>query len=273
MPIKNPLRNFCFTINNYNEDSLDALKSFDSIRYLVAGREVGESGTPHLQGYCELTKQVAFDNIKTMIPTAHIEKRFGTAKQASDYCEKDGDIHTKMGEISKPGRRTDIHDATDMLMEGASIREMALSHPAPFVKYHRGFREFKNLLIEPRTTPPEVTVLYGPTGCGKSRQAREICPDAYVWGPEQTKWFDGYEGQKEVIFEEFRGQLPFGMMLRLLDRYDCRVETKGSSVQFVATKILITSPVQPREWYHIFENSEDKIDQLLRRITSIKKLA
>jgi len=62
------------------------------------------------------------------------------------------------------------------------------------------------------------------------------------------------------------------MLLRLLDRYDCRVETKGATIQFVPTKIVITSPVHPRSWYSIFEHQEDKIDQLLRRITSIKGL-
>eukprot|EP00959_Pyramimonas_sp_CCMP1952_P383736 8041931-Pyramimonas_sp.AAC.2 len=37
-----------------------------------------------------------------------------------------------------------------------------------------------------------------------------------------------------VIKEEFRGQLPFSMLMRLLDRYDCRVEFKGGSAQFIA---------------------------------------
>lgn len=272
MPIKNPHRNFCFTINNYSETSLDALKSIDTLRYCIAGREVGENGTSHLQGYCELTKQISFDNLKLLIPTAHIEKRMGTPQQASDYCRKDGDIFFEFGSMSKPGKRSDIHDAVDLLVSGSSIREMAMEHPAPYIKYHRGFEKFKSLLIEPRNEPPEVSVLYGPTGSGKSRQARELLSNPYIWGPEQGKWFDGYEGQEECIFEEFRGQLPFGMILRLLDRYDCRVETKGSTIQFVATKIVLTSPVHPREWYTMFEHNDDKVEQLLRRLTSIKKL-
>lgn len=274
MPKKNPLRNFCFTLNNYQENSLDALKSFDAVRYLVAGREVGENGTPHLQGYCELTKQVAFSTIKELIETAHIERRRGTPQQASDYCEKDGNIHTKMGQMSKPGKRTDIHDATDMLLEGASIRDMAMEYPVPFVKYHRGFREFKQLLIPDRNDHPEVIVLYGPTGSGKSRMARELTEDAYVWGPEQGDWFDGYEGHDHAIFEEFRGQLPFGTILRLTDRYNVRSKCKGGFVKFIANKIVFTSPVHPREWYNSeFLHKDDKIEQLFRRITTIKKLA
>lgn len=273
MPKVNPLRNFCFTLNNYNEDSLDELKSQPYISYLVAGREIGkEQETPHLQGYCELSKQVAFSTIKELIPTAHIEKprKCGLANQR--YCKKECDLFLEVGEMKTQGRRTDIHDAVDMIKEGVSILEMALENPVPYIKYHRGFEKFKALLIPPRTTAPDVKVFWGPTGSGKSRTARELLPDAYVWGPEQGKWFCGYEGQPQVIFEEFRGQLPFGMLLRLLDRYDCRVEQKGASIQFVATSIVITSPVHPRFWYTSFEHQEDKIDQLLRRITTITAL-
>jgi hypothetical protein len=185
---------------------------------------------------------------------------------------KGSTIFCKFGVKKSQGRRSDIRSAVQMLEEGASMKQTARENPVVYVKYHRGLEKYKALLIEPRTQPPNVQVFYGPTGSGKSRSARELLPNAYVWGPEQGKWFDGYEGQPEVIFEEFRGQLPFGMMLRLLDRYECRVETKGSTIFFVATSIVLTSPVHPRDWYQMFEHSEDKVDQLLRRITSITAL-
>jgi hypothetical protein len=60
--------------------------------------------------------------------------------------------------------------------------------------------------------------------------------------------------------------LPFGMMLDLLDRYECKVQIKGSTVQFCPKIIYITSPKQPCEWYST--DSNDKEDQLLRRITT-----
>ena len=41
-------RNFCFTHNNYSDTSLE---DEISCKYIVYGREVGESGTPHLQGF------------------------------------------------------------------------------------------------------------------------------------------------------------------------------------------------------------------------------
>ena len=91
--------------------------------------------------------------------------------------------------------------------------------------------------------------------------------DFYVWWPAQEKWFDGYEGHEKTLFEEYRGQMPFGHMLMLLDRYDARVQYKGGSMQFCSTKIAITSPLHPMLWYKKEDlQAQDRIDQLIRRI-------
>ena len=48
---------------------------------------------------------------------------------------------------------------------------------------------------------------YATTGSGKSRQAPAITDTAYVWGPEQGRWFDGYFGESDIIFETFLGTI------------------------------------------------------------------
>lgn len=261
------LRNICFTINNPEADSVNSLKNWAQVKYLVCGNEVGESGTPHIQGYLELSKPSRFTTIKNKVPGAHLEARRGTAQQAADYCKKDDD-YWEMGEISKPGRRTDIKEATALLQEGTRMREVALECPEVYVKYHRGLEKFQSLMMEPRDEVPTVTVLWGRTGCGKSRKARELLPTPrYVWHPQQGQWFDGYQGEDNVLFEEFRGQIPFGQLLSLLDRYDCRVQFKGGCYEFRGTNIVLTSPVHPKDWYRDIGN--DKVDQLLRRITNV----
>lgn len=262
-------RNVCFTINNYTQEDIDQFSNWDQITYVVYGKEVGENGTPHLQGYVEFKSSKKFTTIKKKFPRAHLEARRGSASQAADYCKKDGEFVEK-GEVSEQGKRSDIEEATEMLIAGHRMRQVALANPTVYVKYHKGLQAFQAVILEPRNEVPEVTVLYGTTGTGKSKTSREMLSDPYVWGPEQGTWFDGYEGQKEVIFEEFRGQLPFGMMLRLLDRYDCKVQYKGGMIQFIANKIVITSPKHPKFWY--CDDSQDKVDQLMRRITEIKCL-
>lgn len=263
-------RNICFTINNPGPDELNSILEWDQLTYVVAGNEIcPTTQTPHLQCYAEFKSPKKFTTIKEKLPRAHIERRRGTAQEAADYCKKDGD-YIEQGEISRQGRRTDISQAADMILSGAKMKEVAIENPAVYIKYHKGLHAFKAIIQDERTEPPEVIVLVGKTGTGKSRQAREMTVDPYVWCPQQGQWFDGYEGQDHTIFEEFRGQFPLGMILSVLDRYCCRVQYKGGSIQFRSSKIVITSPVHPTQWYESI--GEDKIDQLLRRITEIKML-
>lgn len=88
-------RHYVFTLNNPLPEEAQALADFaqtPECSYLVVGRETGDSGTPHLQGY------VAFSNRKTMLQAkalvgnrSHLEVMRGTSSQAITYCKKDGD--------------------------------------------------------------------------------------------------------------------------------------------------------------------------------------
>ena len=263
----NKLRNVCFTINNWTEDDYQKAINIDC-KYIVIGKEIGtENGTPHLQGYVEFHNSISFKSLQKKLPRARLARRCGTAEQAANYCKKEATYYER-GEISKQGERNDIQRCVDIIKNGGVMKDIAQEEPVSFVKYHKGFKALISELIEPRTTAPTVTVLWGKTGCGKSHRARDLASgDYWVWAPQREKWFDGYCGQKNVIFEEFRGQLTYGMMLSLLDKYECPVQYKGGTIEFVATNIIITSPKHPKNWYH--DCSDDKIDQLLRRITSI----
>ncbi len=87
------LRKACFTLNNYTEDDFTQLLStFHDMKYII-GKEVGESGTPHLQGYVEFGRQYSFKQVKELIgERAHIEKPKGTRKQNVKYCSKEGNF-------------------------------------------------------------------------------------------------------------------------------------------------------------------------------------
>jgi hypothetical protein len=57
------LRNICFTLNNWTDQQYQSLMGLD-VSYIVFGKEVGESGTPHLQGYCEFKNSTSFKSIQ-----------------------------------------------------------------------------------------------------------------------------------------------------------------------------------------------------------------
>ena len=79
---------WCFTWNNYPEDWEEILRiKFLGLRWKV-GEEIGESGTPHLQGYVEGVAR--FRPVeKFQLPKIHWEKAKGTRQQNIEYCSKE----------------------------------------------------------------------------------------------------------------------------------------------------------------------------------------
>ena len=107
---------------------------------------------------------------------------------------------------------------------------------------------------------------YGKTGSGKTRTAFEEFPKIYT--PLSYKWWEGYEGQTEVLIDDFRKDwCKFHELLKLLDRYPFKVEAKGSHHQLMATTIIITAPYPPQ---YMYDTRED-IEQLLRRIRVVQE--
>lgn len=85
-------RGWCFTLNNYEQNDIDTLTlHFEGCEYII-GKEVGENGTPHLQGYVWFKSARSFKAMKKMIPNAHLEKAKGHKKSNYNYCSKGGDF-------------------------------------------------------------------------------------------------------------------------------------------------------------------------------------
>lgn len=88
-------RNWCFTLNNYEQKDIDSLLSKKSEFGFVFQQEEGKEGTPHLQGLIELKMAVAFSWVKKLIPRAHWEI-CRNKLAARQYCAKED---TRTGEV------------------------------------------------------------------------------------------------------------------------------------------------------------------------------
>ena len=86
-----PAKHWCFTLNNYNEDDINVFQNTDSsiVPRYVFQEEVGESGTPHLQGYLyfkEKKRPIGFFKNK-LSKAAHWEKT-KKIKNSIKYCSE-----------------------------------------------------------------------------------------------------------------------------------------------------------------------------------------
>lgn len=119
----------CFTMNNYTEKDVAALKACEDYKYIVVGKEIGANGTPHLQGYMQLYKR-ARPSVKLWKKLSdlfekrpHREAAKGTSAQNFAYCSKDGD-YFEVGEPRKSGTRTDLRAFTDALLAGKTDEDI-----------------------------------------------------------------------------------------------------------------------------------------------------
>lgn len=245
-------RNFCFTLFDVSKPL-----NFDqeTMKYMVyQTEECPTTKKRHFQGYIEFKNPVRVAAIKkTLGDKIHIEKRKGTAQQASDYCMKpESRIEGPwvFGQISQPGKRTDIEEVAEAIKDGATTHDIAVSHPVTYIKYHKGVDKLMAVLDPPKERQrPCIMLLYGPPGIGKSRWVRANYPNAYFAKDTEQGWFDGYDRHEVIVFDEFRGLFPRYEMLQLIDYQPLRLPVKGGYTTIHATTFIFTSNTEPESWY------------------------
>nr|WAE42182.1 MAG: replication associated protein [Cressdnaviricota sp.] len=266
---------YVFTVNNPIEDDQNPFNLIDVARYLVFQLEEGEQGTVHYQGYVYLKKKARMVALQKIL-RAHYEPARGTPKQNRKYCTKEPRLEGpyEEGELPKQGQRIDLETVAQDVVDGKPFSEIALTYRSTWIRYNRGLKSLRaTISTEERTWKTIVHYYYGISGAGKSyaasQESKEYGGDVYLKEPG-NKWFDGYYGQKLVVFDEFRANwFPLSTLLRILDAYPLRVEVKGeTSVNFLATHIWITSNMAPDQLYVSATGHE--LQALLRRLDFIQ---
>lgn len=268
----NAVKRWCFTLNNPTDKEKELIKNSlteDQVIFAVVGQEVGENGTPHLQGFVNWKSKCRLSFMKKIMPRAHFESAKGTDLQNDEYCMKEGNPYLRIGEPGSQGKRNDLQKAVQMLHDtNGNLSEVARACPTSFIRYGRGLRDYwLTVGAHPRDFKTDVTVLIGPPGCGKSKFCFENTEATPTFYKQRGEWWDGYMGQENVIIDDFYGWIKYDEMLRICDRYPVKVPVKGSYVEFSSKKIYITSNEHLMNWYK-FDNFDPQA--LMRRVTSYK---
>lgn len=269
-PMSRGARRWCFTLNNYTpEEELtfwrlgQDINNSDWLEYLIYGREVGEQGTRHLQGYLMAKHRMRWSTINNKIfgeqdqGRIHWETSRGTPQQAIAYCKKDGDFE-EYGELAnKPKNQWD--DIKEMIKSGCTSDEVRDKYPRTWAAYRTSIESWVNEGRQARLEHYDGDLkqknlwIWGPPGVGKSKKAREEGNSFY--NKAVNKWWDGYKGEEVVILEDVdpeRCKMLVHHMKIWLDRYIFTAEVKQSSTVLSpkSYRMIITSNYSPEECFN-----------------------
>lgn len=258
-------RGWCFTLNNPTDTDKEQCSNLVNISdYVIWGHEVGESGTPHFQGFVLFKHAQHLKRLKTLLPRAHLEVQRGTAAQAADYCKKDGNFEEHGEYPATKKSLSDQYRECISLAESGQLDTIKELYPGIYLRY---LSTFRSMVIRCGDILAELESEWwvGPTGTGKSRTLWEMYPNHY--GKALNKWWDGYSGESVVAIEELNPEAAkfLGHYIKIWgDRYPFSAEIKGGTLRKIRPKkIIILSNYTIDE---CFPMSQDA-DPIRRRFT------
>lgn len=251
-------------------------------RWVCQLEKCPSTNSDHLQGYVSFKNRVYLAQAQKIlgIPTLHMELARKPASANYRYCTKEDtriDGPWEGGDwTSQQGKRNDLFDAKEAIDSGISELEIAQTYFSSWVKHRASFAIYRLLALPHRVNQVmDVRFWYGETGSGKTRGVFELFDHAEVYVVVRplngSLYYDGYTGQKCVLFDDFYGWAPISHMLNIMDRYPLQLKVHGGFVPMLAstTTIIITSNSDIQGLYPNVQN-EEVMKAFRRRVTEMK---
>ena len=244
------------------------------IRYMVYQLEAGEGGKPHIQAFIHWQRPVALTTIKSRLQCSKIHVEWvANDEKAADYCAKEeGRIRGPYTVGDRPNyaqkQVNPTEELANMVKRGLTNAEIAEEAPWAILRHSRGIAELRFAHLESKASQwrtVEVILLTGDAGTGKTAYAiAQSEKDGGYFKPDLSKkdiWFNGYQGQKNLILDDFRGKsTSFDNLLRLLDGHKLELPIKGGHTYALWERVWITSNQTPDEWYSRLSIGQSEYD-------------
>lgn len=274
---------WCFVLNNPKElpddpKYLEGATWWDrfgkNLLYGVCQYERGVVGqTMHLQGFVAFKERcgVSAAAMQRALPGSWHTRAKGSAFDNRKYCTKEDTRVEGPWEFGtcpeeKQGSRSDLEDIRLMFEEGRTMQEVAEKHFGSFVRYYKGFEKYMSFRMKKRSERTRFILHIGEPGTGKTTGVIEKYPDAY-WMIDNGYW-DDYNGEETVVFDEFVGWCPYHTLMRYGDSTPMRIHARYGDKQFLAKRLILISNKFPWDWYNYKEKNLD-MRSLFRRFDVI----
>lgn len=177
-----PWRNWAFTFDNYSEINTSIIQEItgETCKYIIYGKEVSKSGTPHLQGYIEFYDCKRKIGVKKILDPllgkkskVHVEPANAGRFFNRMYCSKglqsheeyvefgdkgpnygiNADVYERVFKEANEGRgkRTDWHVLYDRIAEEPDFSTILKEFPEHAMKYSHGIQKAIDTVIQSKS--------------------------------------------------------------------------------------------------------------------------
>lgn len=256
--------------DGYQEDTREWLESFYSrskATYVVGQLEQGiKENHLHIQAFANFSNTKKLGGLKKLDNDAHYDLVVRD-NGAADYCMKiDTRVEGPFEFGTKPVRRNNKDDWDEVRQNAlkgdfdAIPSQLLIQHYSALTKLNKD-----NLKVTDCSHLRGIYI-YGESGCGKSTLARDLFGDQLgkPFVKTHNKWWDGYKGEKIVIWDDIDPeQIKFcaDRLKDYCDRLGVTGETKGGAVPLTHEFFIMTSQYPPEK---VFTEPE-MLDAMKRR--------
>lgn len=259
-------------------------------RSCAVNYEIGDTGNHHMHMVLEDPSKSRFSALQKLFPGIHIERTRGNKEQAEDYILKRGRFSEKNHTVLVPaqfkgqikanqGKRSDLDAIQEMIDQGMTYNQI--------MDKNIHYRQYENLIKKAyfrkkyKETPPKrdvrLTWHCGRSGSGKTYVYQQLCEkygedNVYLLTDYGKGGFDNYCGERILCMDEFRGQLPFSLLLNYLDGYRVQIPCRYTNSFALWDEVHIFTVYPPERVYKEMVSENQDIDtqaQLFRRIDFI----
>lgn len=258
--------------------------------YYCFSVEIGKEGTLHIHIFFWFENGRFGNKIKKFFPTAHIDYCNGSSNSVKEYVFKIGKWagdekedtridgtqfeNSELPEEKGQGKRTDLEYIKELIEQGKTPKDILNIDPNfyPYESYINKMFYNKRLDETPFQRTVKTVVHTGVTGSGKTYFATKLSREETYVGTDYsngcTALLDGYTAQKNLFLDEFRGQIPYNMLLTMLNGYTHDVHARYNNKYMLWDTVHITSLIPMEQWYNP-ENIRDTYEQLQRRVDEV----
>jgi hypothetical protein len=253
-------RNWLLTLNQQEgrdlpdaEEWLNRLFTETKATYVIGQLERGEeSGRAHIQAYANWPDAIRFGRLKRFDNTVNL-REVKIDNGVRQYCMKEETRVAGPWEFGKIPLLRNSKTDWALVKQAAKSGEFDKVPDSVYVRHYSTLQRIykDNCRVTPSSSLRGIYI-YGKSEVGKSTLARDLFPGELVYNKLHNKWFDGYQNESVIIWDDLGLTHPlyFSDYFKVwTDRHGVRGETKGGVIPLNHKYFIFTSQYSLEEMF------------------------